>query len=184
MTQKNAFDFFEYHNQISQENILLSYKGPLTDRLLAEFSRDIREKVASNPKSGKKVFAIFMELAQNVLFYSKEENFFEGNRDKIGTLVILQTENHYRLITGNMVFKKNVESLLEKCEVINSLNREELRKYKRTLRSQPQAGESRGAGIGLVQAALTSNNPLEVRVKELEDDFAFFILMVNVEKNT
>ncbi len=177
------FNFFEYHTQISQDNILLSYKGPLSDVLLAEFSRDIRKKLQKeDSKTGKKVFAVFMELAQNVLFYSKEENLFGNSRDKVGTLVIVQNDTHYRLITGNLVFKQDVPQLKEKCEVINSLDRESLREYKRQLRNAPSGEESKGAGIGLVQAALTSDHPLEVQIMEMAGSYAFFILYVNVKK--
>ncbi|MDX2302216.1 MAG: SiaB family protein kinase [Microscillaceae bacterium] len=179
----NEFNFFEYHTQISHENILLSYKGPLSDVLLSEFSRDIRRKLDNeDPKIGKKVFSVFMELAQNVLYYSKEENLFGDNKDKVGTLVIVQNDTHYRLITGNLVFKKDVPYLQEKCEVINSLDRDALREYKRNLRNEPSGEESKGAGIGLVQAALTSSHPLEIQIQELSGSYAFFILFVNVKK--
>lgn len=183
MTGKFAsFNFFEYHSQISQDNIILSYKGPLTDVLLSEFSRDIRKKLQEDPVSGKKVFAIFMELAQNVLYYSKEVNHF-GNRDKVGTLVILHNHDKYELITGNLVFKTVVPKLLEKAEIINSLDREALREYKRELRNNPENEESKGAGIGLVQAALTSGNQLEVKIKEMEGPYAFYVIFVQVKKN-
>jgi hypothetical protein len=179
----DEFNFFEYHAQISQDNIVLSYKGPLTDILLAEFIRDIREKMQrEDSKIGKKVFAIFMELAQNVLYYSKEENLFGENKDKVGTLVIVHNEDHYRLVTGNLVFKKDVPILEEKCQIINSLDRDGLREYKRQLRNAEKSEESKGAGIGLVQAALTSSNPLEVEVQDVGDNYAFFILSVSVKK--
>lgn len=181
--EKKEFDFFEYHNQISQENILLSYKGPLSDKLLSEFIRDVRGKFQSDKKVGKKVFAVFMEVAQNVLYYSKEENIFENKRDKVGTIVILRDDDTYRIITGNLIYKKDKDAINEKCKIVNSLDRSELREYKRKLRNQPSEGESKGAGIGLVQAALTSNNPLQVKIKELEGEYAFFILMVNIERS-
>jgi hypothetical protein len=177
------FNFFEYHTQISQNDVVLSYKGPITDILLSEFSRDIREQLQiMDPKAGKKVFAIFMELSQNVLYYSKEQNHFGHNHDKVGTLVIVHNDTHYRLITGNLVFKKDVPSLQEKCEVINSLDREGLREYKRTLRNNPRSEESKGGGIGLVQAALTSESPLEMEIQELPTEYAFYIISVKVKK--
>jgi hypothetical protein len=181
---KREFNFFEYHTQISNDNILLSYKGPLTDILLAEFSRDIRYKLQQeeDSKTGKKVFAIFMELAQNVLFYSKEKNHFGENQDKVGTLVIVEDDISYRVITGNLVFKKDVPSLMEKCETVNSLDREALREYKRQLRNNPDNEESKGAGIGMVQAALTADNPLEVESKDVGTEFAFFVLSVPINK--
>ncbi len=180
---RKEFNFFEYHSQISHDSILLSYKGPLTDVLLSEFSRDIREKLQDEEsKVGKKVFAIFMELAQNVLFYSKEKNQFGSNRDKVGTLVIVNEEHTYRVITGNLVFVKDVSFLQEKCDIINSLDRDALRDYKRELRNNPNNEESKGAGIGLVQAALTSDNPLEVEMRPIGDEFAFFVVSVSVNK--
>ncbi len=184
MTTKE-FNFFEYHSQITQDNIILSYKGPLTDVLLAEFSRDIRLKLQQeSPKIGKKVFAIFMELAQNVLYYSKEVNHF-GNQDKVGTLVIVQTEDSFKLITGNLVYKDAVTRLVEKYNTINALDREALREYKRKLRNDPQGEESKGAGIGLVQVALTAGGPLEVKIKELPGgEFAFYALFVSVPKHS
>lgn len=175
------FNFFDYYAQISQGKIVLSYKGPLTDILLSEFSRDIRSKIQDRPKIGKKVFAIFMELAQNVLFYSKEINHF-GNRDRVGTLVILQGADHYKIITGNLVYKSATALLQEKCEMVNSLDREALREYKRQLRNAPKGKESRGAGIGIVQVALTSSNPIEYEIKELSNNFAFYVISVRVEK--
>lgn len=182
MIIQKEFNFFEYHTHINQENVILSYKGPLTDVLLSEFSRDIRKKLQQeDPKVGKKVFSIFMELAQNVLYYSKEVNHF-GNRDKVGTLVIVNTEDYYRLITGNLVFKTAIPMLAEKCEIVNSLDRDALREYKRKLRNDPSGEESKGAGIGLVQAALTSGNQLEVKFKELPNEFAFYVIFVNIKK--
>ncbi|NJL12250.1 MAG: hypothetical protein HC913_04105 [Microscillaceae bacterium] len=181
MPQSQEFNFFEYHSQISRENILLSYKGPLTDVLLSEFSRDIRKKLLEDPGAGKKVFSIFMELAQNVLFYSKEVNHF-GNHDKVGTLVILHDDPFYRVITGNLIYCEDVSRLMDKFETIKNLDREALREYKRALRNNPNEQESRGAGIGLVQAALTSDNQIECKIKELNDDFAFFFVLVKITK--
>ncbi len=180
-TPHKEFNFYEYHAHINNADIILSYKGPLTDILLSEFSRDIRKKIQEYPKAGKKVFAIFMELAQNVLFYSKEMNHF-GNNDRVGTLVILDMGDAYKVVTGNLVFKNAVEPLSEKCEIVNSLDRERLREYKRKLRNSPGSEESRGAGIGMVQAALTSANPLEYEIRDAGDRHAFFLLSALVRK--
>ncbi len=177
------FDFFEYHSKLNLDNIVLSYRGPITDVLLSEFSKDIREKTQQDHKAGKKVFSIFMELAQNVLFYSKEVNHF-GKKDKVGTLVITKTDAYYKLITGNLVYKKDIHKLVEKCDTINSLDRDELREYKRQLRSQPREEESKGGGIGLVQAALTSGNKLEIKIRELIGDYAFYVIFVSVKRKT
>ncbi len=176
----NDFDFFAYYAQLNHQNLILSYKGPLTDILLAEFSRDIREKLKENRKAGKKVFSVFMELSQNVLYYSKEVNHF-GDRDKVGTLVILQNDDGYQVITGNLIKTDSATLLLDKWKTVISLDRDALREYKRKLRDAPREGESRGAGIGLVQVALTSDD-LEVKIKKLNDEYSFFALFANISK--
>ncbi|MEO1655345.1 MAG: DUF6272 family protein [Bacteroidota bacterium] len=45
-----------------------------------------------------------------------------------------------------------------------------------------ESEESRGAGIGIVQAALTSSNPIDFEIREFGEDFAFFLLSVKVKK--
>lgn len=179
---QSDFSLYEYHTQFSGQDILLSYKGPLSDHLLAEFSREVREKVQSSPKAGKKVFSIFMELAQNVLFYSKESNFV-NKFDPVGTLAIIDNGDSYRIIAGNLVYKSAVMNLKDKCDKVNSMDRDNLREYKRMLRNAPKGEESRGAGIGMVQAALTSQNPLHYEIREFGDDYAFYLISVIVAKS-
>lgn len=175
------FNFFEYHDQINQKNIILSYKGPITAMLIAELSRDIREETKRNSKASKKVFSIFMELAQNVLYYSSEINFF-GDRNRVGTIFIVDEGAHYKVIVGNMVKNAIIEDLNARCQKIKELNRNELRAYKRELRDQPyQKNESNEAGIGLVQAALTADT-FEMKILEMSNEYSFFVLFLTIQK--
>ena len=177
-------DLLKNYPEIQPSQITLSHRGVLTDTKLTDYSRDLRSKVFKNPKMGKKIFAIFMEVAQNVLFYSKEIS-TEDENHKIGSLNVLDLDQYIMIITGNMVYTDSVESLQEKCDTVNSLDREGLREYKRSLRNAPRTGESKGAGIGMVQAALTSDNPLAYEFIQAEDEkYTFFILSVRVEKQS
>lgn len=174
------FNFFEYHNQINQENVMLSYKGPVTAMLIAELSRDIRQEIKSHKKAAKKVFAIFMELAQNVLYYSSEINLF-GDKNRVGSIFILDNVDNYKVIVGNMVQSDLIPELEQRCSTIKAFGREELRAYKRDLRDQSYANESDGAGIGLVQAALTSDE-FEMKIIKMSDEYSFFVLFLTVQK--
>jgi hypothetical protein len=62
------------------------------------------------------------------------------------------------------------------------LSHDDLRKYKREAREAPQLEGSKGAGIGIIQAALTSDNPLEVDAIQVDDNFSFFSLTVKIDK--
>lgn len=175
------FNVYEFYSQIEQEDVLLSYKGPITDFLLTEFSNDIRSQLREERKAGKKVFSIFMELAQNVLYYSREMDGFDGD-DKVGILAVFELDDCFKVMTGNMIPAESVPKLVEKCKKINSLDRESLRAYKRELRDSPPHSGSKGAGIGLVQVALTANNVLDAQMEQTDENHYMFLLTVKVPK--
>jgi len=180
MTRK--LSLFEYYSLIQHENVIISYKGPVTPVIMAEISADIRLKLSDNPKAGKKVFAIFMELAQNILYYSAEKVTFSNKKDSVGLLLITETADEYIFSCGNIVQNDFVEELVQSGDVINSLEREDLRKLKKEQRNKPQSERSKGAGIGLIHVALTSGNPLQMDVRQVNDKVSFFSLSVKVNK--
>lgn len=178
--ERGEFSLFDYYSLTKRDDVLISYKGPVTDVLLAEISRDIRDKFSDNPKISKKLFSVFIELAQNILYYSCEKISFGERNDSIGTILITKTIEHFTFACGNLVENQYIEDLVESCKLINSLDREKLREYKRETRSAPSKDRSKGAGIGLIQVALTSGNPLEVEARRVDDQFSFFSISVKI----
>ncbi len=179
----NNINIFDYYALTKREGVVVAYKGPVSDLIMAEISRDIRAKLADNPKAGRKVFIIFMELAQNILYYSAERVTFADRNDSIGTILLTEDEHDFVFSFGNLVNKEYVTELLESCDKINSLDKEGLREFKRQKRNEPTSERSRGAGIGLIHVAITSESPLDVEFKDIDDKFSFFALSVKINKN-
>jgi len=96
-------------------------------------------------------------------------------------VLIGESEESYTFVTGNLVRNEDIISIIDKSEIINSLDREELREYKREQRKLPH-GPKGGAHIGLIQVALTSDNPLDVEVTPIDDDHSFFSIAVKIDK--
>jgi CRISPR/Cas system-associated endoribonuclease Cas2 len=179
---KAASDLYE---STSRKEVIIAYRGPVTDVIMSEISRDIRIKFANNAKIGRKVFAIFIELAQNILYYSAEKLQNEGNYvDRVGTIAIFDEaeKDQYSVFCCNLVELHQAQDLKRGCEVINSLGKEELRLYKREQRSRPTATGSKGAGIGLIQVAITSENNLETDFQPFDENRSFFILTARINK--
>jgi hypothetical protein len=179
---ENELNLFDYYTFTSGKNVLISYKGPVTDIIMAELSRDIRDKFADNPRASRKLFAIFMELAQNVLFYSAEKKISGDRTESIGTILITEANAHYTFGCGNLVENQYISELVEACEHINTLDRDALREYKREKRSGKPGERSKGAGIGLIQVALTSENPLHAQYTQVNELHTFFSVSVKVLK--
>ncbi len=175
-TKTNLYDFYRMFDQ----DILVSYKGPFDKHILAVIGNYIEVIIKGNQNASRKIFKIFIELAQNISFYSAEIT--HGDKPiGIGTLVIGEYDEYYTFSTGNLIKKDKLIPMIEKFEIINTLDREDLRAFKRKQRSLPQ-GQFGGANIGLIQVALTASAPIEYEVTEVDDHTAFLSLSVRVKK--
>ncbi|MCU0447908.1 MAG: SiaB family protein kinase [Microscillaceae bacterium] len=179
---EEEFSLFEYYSLTKNPNVLICYRGPVSDVILREISKDIRAKFSENVQVSRKIFAIYMELAQNILYYSSEKIMMSSRQDSVGTILLTQSEDNYVFSCGNLVENRYLDELVESCEIINSMNRDELREYKRQQRSNDRKERSRGAGIGLIQVALTSRHPLKAEYRKLDEVHSFFSLAVRISK--
>lgn len=161
---------------------IISYKGPLTVGLLSYVGNSLRSIMKIGHSLEKRLFRIFIELTQNVSYYSAEVIEVEkGVKSGIGWFVIRESNNHYVVTTGNLIIRSDGFKLIRNCDEINSLNDKELRDLKRKTRSQAIERDV-GAHIGLIQTSLLSGGKLDYKVTELDNEHSFFTISVNVEK--
>lgn len=181
MNYSKQINILDYHRNLDQ-NVPISYKGPIDEKILQAIGSHIEGILSQHPKAGKKVFKIFIELAQNISYYSAEKSIYKDKKEiGSGMILIGETEESYSFVTGNLVRNEDILSIIDKSEIINSLDREELREYKREQRKLPK-GPKGGAHIGLIMVALTSDNPLDIEVTPIDDDHSFFSIAVKIDK--
>ncbi len=174
------FDLYDLHN-ILEGKVLLSYKGPWDERILVSIGNYIRTINPDNPKISLKIFKVFMELAQNMSFYSAEFNKLDQDKKVgIGSMLIREENGCYFFYSGNVVNNKDIIPIIDKCNVINSLDRVQLREFKRKQRNLPR-GEFGGANIGLIQIALTSDHPLDIKLTPITEETSFFSICVKIK---
>lgn len=170
-------------DQMTGENVSISYTGPFDGQVLSVIAKNIEYSLSVNPQVNKKMFKIFLELAQNIAYYSEEKNINNrGESAGIGTLAIQEFNQYFVFATGNMVQLDVAKHVIDKCDKINSLERKELREFKRQQRKLPP-GEKGGGNIGLIQVALTAENRLNYKVIPVDDNKYFFIIGVRINKN-
>jgi hypothetical protein len=182
--EEEEFSLFEYYRITNRPEVMICYRGPVSDIILREISKDIRAKFSDNVQISRKIFAIYMELAQNILYYSSEKINISERKDSVGTILLTQNDTSFIFSCGNLVENIYLDELIESCKIINSMNREELREYKRQQRSSDRKERSRGAGIGLIQVALTSRHPLKAEYRKVDETHSFFSLAVKVGKDS
>lgn len=172
---------------LDKEHILICYKGPFLDRVLTLLGEKINILISEDPRLNKKVFSIFIELAQNIAYYSEERHRDKNSGEKTfgkGTFIISEAENHYTLTSANFIKKSWVQEVLDKCEMINKLDMEGLRQLKRELRNRPRHEGQLGGNIGLVDIALKAGTSLNVDITSVDENFSFFSLSIDVPKDS
>jgi hypothetical protein len=177
------FDLYEYYRSNKEHNIILTFKGALSQEILVEMGSMIKNQFAVE-KHLKKIFSVFVELAQNIMHYSaeKERNPIGDNEVGIGIIIFSQRLNHYVITSGNMITKSQKDRIKSKIDFINSLNEDELKQYYSEQRRKPQEDGSKGAGLGFVDIARKSNNKIEYQINPLENDLYFLVISVNFER--
>jgi hypothetical protein len=189
MTLTNAHNFilFDYHSFKTDEEgdgtVLIAYKGSVTHLVLGEISQTVKQYLTKSPQINRKIFSIFIELAQNIAYYSYERNYIGSEQygSGIGTVIIKEFSTYYQIISGNIVTNEDAAKIFVKSQTVNSLDREGLREFKRRMRGD---GDNLQKGnIGLIQIALTAKSLLDVKITPLTDKHSFFSLSVNVQKS-
>jgi hypothetical protein len=180
--KSELYRLFELYKILS-ENILISYRGPLDKKVLNLLGTNVKGLLNDKPIIAKKIFKIFVELAQNIALYSAEQQpGFDNELQGVGIILVKDLGSDYEFIAGNYIKNIDLHRFIEKSNHINAMHKEELRKFKREQLLLPD-GESGGANIGLVQAVLLSDKPLQIHAEPYNEDSSFLVIGVKISKS-
>ncbi len=176
------------HNALEKRyekfDIIYTFEGIFDKDVISIFSKKITLLTKFHPKAQKRLFTVFIELAQNVGYYSDLRMKIADEKETgVGGLIIGENSEIFFFIIGNKITEKALEVLHKKCEIINSLDREELREFKRQQRNLIP-GTNGGAHIGLILVALTTKRPLNVTIFDLKNEESLFTIVVEVNKTS
>lgn len=181
MEYNRNIDLSQFHNLKNYET-LITYSGPFDKFIIFQLGNKIKKLTKERPTISKKIFKIFIELAQNVAYYSAERSQISDEAHTgVGSLVIGDSDDYYVFATGNLVKTKNTGVLQKKCEIINSLDRHALRKFKRDQRNLIP-GTNGGAHIGLIMIALITSKQLDIQFTKVDDIYSYFSIAVKIRK--
>ena len=162
-------------------SILEKYSGIFGQDVIKKYATKLDRLTSRYLVTQRRIFYVFVELAQNVGFYSQEKKINNGKEVGIGDLVIYETANTIGFIIGNVINTSALKVLRRKWKIINSLDRVSLREFKRHQRNLIP-GTNGGAHIGLIMVALTTRKNLDTNIIELKEGKSFFSINVEIEK--
>ena len=183
----------EYCGMMQKLNIDIVYSGPMWKDGIKGIAGMVKSQLARDDISGnaaKSIFSVFIEQVTNMLMYSaeKDQHTYESGESKgmsPGLLVLGRREDKtYFFQTRNIIMSSSAESIKDRIDLLNSLDKKSLRQYHRErLNAENENPDSKGAGLGLIEIARRATVPLKYDFEPLDGGLSYFTLYVEIGPN-
>ncbi len=176
------FDLFDFYQKVKDMNILLQFKGAVSQEILIEIGEMINHHCKQYPTEIQKSFSVFVELSQNIMNYSAEKEVINGKEIGVGLLVFTEDENSYKIYSGNQILNNNISNITNKIDIINQSDCSTLKEMYKKQGKEPRNNKAKGAGLGLIFIARQSKSQIGYTINKINKDISFLELNVKIMK--
>lgn len=166
----------DFHQIMNDNNILLIQKGDFSQETILPVLKIIEQNFQKNKSTYKNrsVYHVLVELLQNI-----SKNSLVVNDRHEGIFLIQQISDGYVVTAGNYVGKGQVTSFENKLRTVQFASTDELESlYEQALFEDD--GDNKLPGLGLIDIAKASKEPIKFLFSEARDDTMFFTIQVTV----
>ncbi len=187
MIDENRFieNVFRFYKLMKVNEVSLVYEGEITHDITKAFTsltESTMDKAEESSKTQRKVFHVMVECLQNISKHAEEVQSGNLHKEKRGVFLIHKDENYYGVTTGNVIALEKVEDLKNSLDYINSLDKNGLKQLHKEQIKNGTLSDRQGAGLGFIDIAKKTGNPLEYHFLEIDDKASFFILTSKIER--
>jgi hypothetical protein len=161
------------------------YRGSFTQTLtrkILSLAESNLQRLVDKSSIQNRIYFIMVEGLQNVTRH--QEKVLDEVIDYSGIFAIQKKGSRYLITTGNLIVNSKVDSLKQKLERVNSLDREELKKLHREILSTGELSDKGGAGLGLIEMARRSGNKLLFDFEYVDLYWSYFYLQTEIPSRT
>lgn len=176
------FSVYSFKEKLEEEKISMAFQGMFSQEVLTLLGQSLSNSPDSKNLS-KKLFALVVEMTQNIHHYSAQKMFSQKDNREIGVgvIAISESEKFFKVTSGNYVEEEDAKVIKERAKFINSLSEGELKIYYKEQRKMPPRPGKPGANLGLIDMRRKSGQLLEIEI-EKDGDKYFYILSLKVSK--
>jgi len=167
---------------MNSEETILEYTGHLTfsttGRLLTMLKSKLGKK-GLNSRFYKPILSVMIEVLENV--YKNSDQYLHDLyvcEKYIPHFKLTTHNNSYFIYCSNPIRNEKVEALEKKLELVNSLSVEELRLLYRQTIANGQFTNKGGAGLGIIEMAKISGNPIHFSFEKINSNFSFYSIKI------
>lgn len=168
-------DLYELRNEFDKFGIMMCFNGPFSHSIIEEIGKAVRNHLAAEniaQAAVLDVFAVYIELAQNVRNYLALREITLSDATS-SIITIAKKGESYAVSSGNIVLKADGEALLRRINEVNAMTPEERkRQYRELLRRNVEPG-ALGAGLGFLEIAKRSSEQMSCSMRNVDDTYGF-----------
>lgn len=183
MQEQENLNVYNLYKEMTENNILTAFLGDFNHSITTSLLNKFKRKMAfleTTTGINKKVYNVMVECLENV---SRHKVCKTKNKDVPSDLAIFllqKNQNTYCVITGNYIHNRDKQPLYEHIDKINLMSKEELKEFYRGVISLPYKKDKNKAGLGLIDIALKSENPLYYHFKAINNQFTFVTMQITI----
>lgn len=177
-------DLTKLKTELNHNNVILSFAGIFSQGIIQELGEALKSGLQNESifsKNSYNIFSVFIEQTQNIANYIRRKcKSNEQNSDFIcsGIVLIGKKEDKIFVCSSNLIQNSDLDALKENIEFLKGKNKDELKKiYKEKIRMHRDEN-SEGAGLGLIDMARRSSEPLEYFFMKKDENYHYFSLNV------
>ncbi|MDD5286574.1 MAG: SiaB family protein kinase [Desulfuromonadaceae bacterium] len=171
-------DLYDLRKDFAESGIMMCFNGPFSHSIIEEIGIALRNHLAAEEIAKAAVldvFAVYIELAQNVRNYLALREITQSEANS-SIITIAHWGDGYTVASGNFILNSDADTLCTRIEEINNLTPEERkRQYREQMRREP-APSALGAGLGFLEIAKRSSAKMVCSVRKIDDIYGFFSL--------
>ena len=175
-------DLYDLRNEFDKSGIMMCFNGPFSHSIIEETGKAMRNHlVAENIAQAAvlDVFAVYIELAQNVRNYITVRSI--SPLEAMSSIIAIARQGEkYAVSSGNMVLNSDGETLLTRVNEVNSLSPEEQKRQYRELLRRDTAPGALGAGLGFLEISKRTSEKLVCSLRRVDDTYSFFTLTASI----
>jgi len=167
-----------------QETILLSYKGRYQFETIEELIKQAKDAInLSELKNAvkKKIINVLIECLENIHKYAIIDN---DNAEILPQIFLIKKQNNFIITTKNLIANNQTELLSKQINLVNSLDKEGLKKMYEEIIDNGNISDKGGAGLGFIDMAVKSGNKIDYKFTEYNDETTFFELTIEINNLT
>ncbi len=175
----DSMDFFALRELFNRSRILLCFNGPISRSLIEEIGNALKNYLQADnalPAAAMDVFGVYIEMTQNIRHYALAMGY--DDLDSSATVVVARDgDGRYLVQAGNLVEPADGAALMQRVNELAAMDKTELKAaYKAQLRQPRDENARSGAGLGLIDVARKSAQPLCASLSPVNEGRAFFSL--------